>query len=324
MHSIEELQDKIKKIFSKIQFNSYPKELYEPISYTLRLEGKRIRPLLVLMSCDLFNGEIEKAVNPAIGIEIFHNFTLLHDDIMDQSPIRRGKETVYKKWNTNTAILSGDTMFALAYRYITNVDTQVFLAILELFNNTSIKICEGQQYDINYETSQHVSIDDYLKMIHLKTAVLLGTSLKIGALIAHANKEDAENIYRFGENIGIAFQLKDDLLDVYANERVFGKRIGSDIVASKKTFLYLKALELAQEKTKYILKQIFNECTFVDEQKIETVKRIYDDLNVAKYTQDIIEDYYKIAMEKLNRISVNDEQKAQLKFFTEKLMMREK
>ena len=219
MHSIETLQEKIKKALKFESFDFKPLELYEPISYTLSLGGKRLRPVLTLMACDFFDGKIKNAIYPAVGIEIFHNFTLLHDDIMDEAPIRRGKETVYKKWDSNIAILSGDVMFALAYKYIAKADKKFLPEVLSVFNQTAIQVCEGQQYDMNFETAQNVTIQDYLKMIRLKTAVLLGASLKIGAIIANAGNHEKEEIYNFGLNIGLAFQLKDDLLDVFGNEQ---------------------------------------------------------------------------------------------------------
>jgi len=208
----------------------------------------------------MFGGDLNDAINPAIGFEVFHNFTLLHDDIMDQSPIRRGKETVYKKWNTNIAILSGDAMFALAYKYLIRTNEKVLPSLLKVFNQTALEVCEGQQFDMNYETTKKISIDDYMKMIRLKTAVLIAGSLKAGAIIGGADSTDADHLFNFGENIGLAFQLKDDLLDVFGDEAVFGKRTGSDIVCNKKTFLYLKAFELAKGETLKQLKELFFFC----------------------------------------------------------------
>jgi geranylgeranyl diphosphate synthase type II len=222
MHSLESLQKKIKDRISDLNFNKKPSELYEPINYILGLGGKRLRPALCLLACDMYEGNIDEAINSAIGIEIFHNFTLLHDDIMDEAPIRRGKPTVHQKWNSNIAILSGDTMMALAYEYIMNAPENVRQQVFSIFNKTVIEVCEGQQYDMNFETQKVVLISDYIEMIRLKTAVLLAGSLQIGAAISGAAKEDAENLYNFGVNIGIAFQLKDDLLDVFSDENKFG------------------------------------------------------------------------------------------------------
>ena len=324
MHSTAELQEKVKKIFSQIDLDAEPQELYEPISYTLGLGGKRIRPLLLLMACDMFGGDLNDALNPAIGFEIFHNFTLLHDDIMDQSPIRRGKETVYKKWNTNIAILSGDAMFALAYKYLIRTNEKVLPSILTVFNQTALEVCEGQQFDMNYETAEHVSIDDYIKMIRLKTAVLLAGSLKAGAIIGGADSEDADHLYSFGENIGLAFQLKDDLLDVFGDEAVFGKRTGSDIVCNKKTFLYLKAFELAKGETLKQLKELFFSAETDNEIKIKEVKNIYSELGVEHFAEEAMDKYHKLALIHLQAIKVGTEQKQALTEFAAQLMKREK
>ncbi len=235
MHTTKELQKKVAEIFDNKNYMAEPKDLYEPIQYSLSQGGKRLRPLLALMGCSIFNGNLSKVGNPAIGLEIFHNFTLLHDDIMDQAPIRRGVPSVYKKWDTNTAILSGDTMFVLAYDYVTNSDPAFLIDVLRVFNQTAREVCEGQQYDMNYETQKIVEVGDYIEMIRLKTAVLIAAALKIGAITAEASPEDAKNIYDFGINIGLAFQLRDDLLDAFGDQKVFGKPIGNDIVTNKKT-----------------------------------------------------------------------------------------
>lgn len=226
MHSIQYLQAKFKNALDAQKFNFDPPELYQPIGYTLALGGKRLRPVLMLMGCDLFDGDIEKAIPAAIGLEIFHNFTLLHDDIMDKAPIRRGKPSVYKKWNTNIAILSGDTMFAIAYNYVAETEKELLPDVLKVFTQTAKEVCEGQQYDLNYEVQANVSLNDYMNMIRLKTAVLFSASLKIGAIIADADANDIKNLHLFGENTGMAFQLRDDLLDVYGIEEKFGKKTG--------------------------------------------------------------------------------------------------
>lgn len=234
MYPIEQLQGKIADSLSNLPIYREPAGLYEPISYTLQQGGKRIRPLLTLIATQMFGGDPDKALPAATAIEIFHNFTLLHDDIIDQAPLRRGRDTVYKKWNINTAILSGDTMFAVAYGQLAGSDPQQLPLLMQVFTKTAIEVCEGQQYDIDFENADDVTIDAYLNMIRLKTAVLLAASLKIGALIGGAGHQDAEAIYRFGENMGIAFQLQDDLLDAYGDEAVFGKKTGGDIIANKK------------------------------------------------------------------------------------------
>jgi geranylgeranyl diphosphate synthase type II len=242
---------------------------------------------------------------------------------MDEAPIRRGKKTVYKKWNSNTAILSGDVMFALAYKYITQADKKFLPEVLSVFNQTAIQVCEGQQYDMNFETAKNVTIQDYLKMTRLKTAVLLGASLKIGAIIANAGNHEKEEIYNFGVNIGLAFQLKDDLLDVFGNELKFGKKTGNDIITNKKTYLYLEAFELANGETLQLLRKYFGDTKIEKNKKIKVVKEIYEQLKVKEYTEKEIEHFYSEALKNLETINVKDERKAVLKSFAEKLMVRD-
>jgi geranylgeranyl diphosphate synthase type II len=323
MYTIQELQDKINHTLSEQKFEGNPPLLYEPIRYTLSQGGKRIRPLLTLLACDMFGGNIENAVYPAIGLEIFHNFTLLHDDIMDKAPIRRGKETVYKKWNTNIAILSGDTMFALAYEFVIKTETRFIPDILHVLNQTAIEVCEGQQFDMNYETDGNISIADYMEMIRLKTAVLLGGSLKIGAIIGGADKEDAANIYDFGINIGLAFQLKDDLLDVYSDVEKFGKITGGDIVTNKKTYLYLKAFELAKGERLDNLNTFFNLSENEGEKKIAGVKSVYNELDIEALTIKQMQFYFDKALESLDKIALDTSRKQNLLNFAKQLMGRE-
>ncbi len=323
MYSYESLKDKVTQAIRAEQFISEPKELYEPIRYTLSSGGKRLRPVLMLMACDVFGGDIEKALYPALGIEIFHNFTLLHDDIMDTASIRRGKPSVYKKWNSNVAILSGDTMFAMAYDYISKIDKTLLPDILKVFNKTAKQVCEGQQYDMNFEKDDNVSIKDYMKMIRLKTAVLIAASLKIGAIIGGANSRDIDNIYAFGENIGLAFQLKDDLLDVFGDKQKFGKKIGNDIITNKKTFLYLKALELAKGTTLNSLKYNFENNSIDDNIKIKSIKDIYEKLKLKEFTENEIIKYYQKAIKFLDDIRLSDKRKENLKSISKNLMFRE-
>lgn len=230
-------------------FKKEPISLYEPISYTMALGGKRVRPALLLMANDLFGGTANRALNAALAIEIFHNFTLVHDDIMDNAPVRRGKPTVFKKWNVPTAILSGDVMLVEAYQLLCDYEPELLPHLLKLFNKTAVEVCEGQQYDMLFENASDVSIDDYLKMIELKTAVLLGASLKMGALIAKATRNDAQHLYEFGKNIGVAFQLMDDILDVYGDPKKFGKQVGGDILANKKNILIITSPSQSRRKT---------------------------------------------------------------------------
>ena len=320
MHTTKELLKKVAEIFDDKNYMAEPKGLYEPIQYSLSQGGKRLRPLLALMGCSIFNGNLSKVVNPAIGLEIFHNFTLLHDDIMDQAPIRRGVPSVYKKWDTNTAILSGDTMFVLAYDYVTNSDPTFLVDVLRVFNQTAREVCEGQQYDMNYETQKIVEVGDYIEMIRLKTAVLIAAALKIGAITAGASTEDAKNIYDFGINIGLAFQLRDDLLDAFGDQKVFGKPIGNDIVTNKKTYLYIMAYNLANAKQKEALDLAF----FLNDkqEKVKSVMKVFKELNIRDVTEQKIEAYYQKSLSYLDAVSVPKDQKAELYSFAKGLSLR--
>jgi len=320
----EELLKIITDALSEEQFDYSPKELYEPIKYTMLLGGKRIRPLMTLMACDMFGGCVEDAVYPAIGLEVFHNFTLIHDDILDNASIRRGKLTVFKKWSTNRAILSGDTMFAFSYNYFFKTKERFVIPVLKIFNKTALEVCEGQQYDMNFETEKAIKIDDYVEMIRLKTAVLLGACVKIGAVIGGASEEEATHLYNFAENLGIAFQLKDDILDIYSNEEVFGKKTGGDIVANKKTFLYLKAIELSDKEQKATLDYWFGLTDTDEDNKIHSVKEIYNDLNIKLVTEAEISKYYKKALDSINAIKIDNQKKEVFFDFVETLMNREK
>lgn len=324
MHNIEELREKVKDAIISISYERKPVELYDPIRYSLKMGGKRLRPTLTLLACELFNGTADDALKAAIGLEIFHNFTLLHDDIMDEAPKRRGQDTVYKKWDTNRAILSGDTMFAMAYQYILKTPTDYLPQVLGIFNQTAIEVCEGQQYDMNFETQEDVSLDDYLEMIRLKTAVLVATALKIGAVIGGAAIDQANLLYQYGEAIGLAFQLKDDLLDVYGDEDKFGKVTGGDIVANKKTYLFLKAYELADDIQKKALIDLFDDVGMEDEIKVYEVKSIYDKLNIRSVTNKAIDTYYRQGLKHLNDIEIEEDKKAFLKDFTDQLMNRDR
>jgi geranylgeranyl diphosphate synthase, type II len=323
MHSISELQALIKKTFDSASFPQAPADLYDPITYTLNLGGKRIRPLLVLIGCDLFNGDLEEAGSAALAIELFHNFTLLHDDIMDRAPLRRGKETVYKKWNTNVAILSGDTMFALACEYLSQSNPDVLPLALSEFTRTARMVCEGQQYDMNFESRKVVTIGEYLEMIRLKTAVLIGCSLKLGAILAKAPPAETAKIYAFGENIGMAFQLQDDLLDVFGDEQKFGKEIGGDILSGKKTFLLLKAYEIATEKERTALDQCFSDKSIPSEEKIARVKNVYSLLKVREITLQEIEKYFSKALQSCEGIHADEKSKKVLELFANELLNRD-
>jgi len=320
---IKHFQALIEDELNSLQYNSQPAELYDPIKYILSLGGKRMRPVLVLTGCDLFGGDIHKAIKPALGIEVFHNFTLLHDDIMDKAPLRRNKQTVHEKWNVNTAILSGDTMFVQAFQLMMKVEDNVLRKTLDLFNKTAIEVCEGQQTDMVFEQRHKVSIPQYIKMIELKTAVLLAASLKTGALIGGAREEDARALYEFGKNIGIAFQLQDDILDVYGKAEKFGKQAGGDIISNKKTFLLLKAMEMANKYMSEELQGWINAPEFKPTEKVEAVTSIYNFLGVKALAEKEMNRYYSRAMDSLKSIPVGEEKKQGLIAFADSLMVRE-
>lgn len=322
MLSTTQLQELIAQAIAALPVYGKPEGLYQPIAYTLEQGGKRLRPMLALMSAQTFGGDPDKALPAAIAIEIFHNFTLLHDDIIDEAPLRRGRETVYKKWNINTAILSGDTMFAIAYGQLCSSETVMLPALMKVFTKTAIEVCEGQQYDIDFETSGDVSIDAYLNMIRLKTAVLLAASLKIGAITANASEADADRIYSFGENLGIAFQLQDDLLDAFGNEEVFGKKTGGDILTNKKTYLYLKALECAAADDRKMLAELYSRRDMEDGEKIGKVLQIFRRADIEKQTEELIMDYFNRAILLLAEINLSEEAKKPLLSLAETMLKR--
>ena len=324
MHSFKSLQRRINLAFTDTAFMHEPVQLYEPIAYTLDFGGKRLRPVLVLMACDFFGGDIDKAVFPAMGVEIFHNFTLLHDDIMDHALLRRGRDTVHQKWGTNAAILSGDTMFVLAYEYVAKTDPELLPMVLNLFNDTARKVCEGQQYDMNFETQHDVTIDDYMRMIRLKTAVLIACSLKLGALLANADQVHAEKIYEFGIELGMAFQLQDDFLDAFGDSKKFGKTIGGDIAAYKKTFLFLKALELARGDTLIKLTNYFFNKEINGEQNIAETIDIYKQLKVDEITRIQIEHHHQKALEILQSLPFEAEMTTEIIGLMQEMLGRER
>ena len=319
MQTLSQLSAIIEGELGKIAYPNSPQKLYQPIDYVMGLGGKRMRPILLLMAHQLFDENIEKSISPALGIEVFHNFTLLHDDIMDNAPIRRGQQTVHEKWDNNVAILSGDTMLVQAYKLLIDVDKSILKEVLAIFNKAATEVCEGQQWDMDFETQENVQLSDYMKMIENKTAVLLAASLQIGGITANASKENQNNLYHFGLNMGIAFQLKDDLLDAFGNPDEFGKQIGGDIMANKKTFLYLKALQLANDKQKESLVSYFK-TQEQTEQKVMGVKTIFTDLDIPKHTKDMMKAYYTKAMKHLDVI--DSDNKDPLILFSEKLMER--
>ncbi|HQT21718.1 MAG: isoprenyl synthetase [Sphingobacteriales bacterium 17-39-43] len=323
MHSIEQLQNIINKAIAETKYTAKPAELYEPISYLMKLGGKRMRPVLVLVSTELFGGDVLKALDAAVGIELFHNFTLMHDDIMDKAPLRRGNPTVHVKWNESAAILSGDVMFVEAYKLMIRVDDSILRKVLDIFSDTASGVCQGQQADMNFEKRDQVSIEEYIEMIRLKTAVLLAGSMQIGALIGGAEKDQADLLYEFGENLGLAFQLQDDILDVYGDPEKFGKQVGGDILADKKTFLLIKARELSKGESASELDKWLNKPDALPDNKVTAITSIYDSLGVRKLAEAEMENYVEKALNALDKISVENSRKELLRGFAEQLLIRE-
>jgi len=323
MNELSDLQDLISDAVNKLTFPEHPGQLYDPISYILSLGGKRMRPALLLMACELFGGDVNKAIPPALAIEVFHNFTLMHDDIMDNAPLRRGKTTVHEKWNQNVGILSGDVMLIEGYKLMMQVDNSILRQVLDIFNETAVGVCEGQQIDMEFEQQNDVRIDEYINMIRLKTAVVLGGALKIGALIGGAPAHDADLLSTFGEQLGIAFQLQDDILDVYGDPEKFGKQVGGDIISNKKTYLLIKALELAKGEDAAELSNLINATKFDSAEKVAAVTRIYDSLNIRQYAEDAMQAYADKAFEALEQINLPEDHKQYLHDFADGLLVRE-
>ena len=323
MKKLEDLQAIISEAVDKLNYPLYPAALYEPISYILSLGGKRMRPALLLMACDLFGGDIDAAISPALAIEVFHNFTLMHDDIMDNAPLRRGSTTVHERWNKNAAILSGDVMLVEGYKLMMQVEDRLLRPILDIFNTTATGVCDGQQLDMEFEELDNVKIDEYLNMIRLKTAVVLGGALKIGALIGGADVKDAELLSSFGEHLGLAFQLQDDILDVYGDPEKFGKQVGGDIISNKKTYLLIKAKELADEGQTINLNHWIDLKQFDTHEKVEAVTAIYNSLDVRKYGEEAMQTYADKAFDALDAINLPEEHKQYLRDFADGLLVRE-
>lgn len=299
-----------------------PVQLYEPIKYILDLGGKRLRPILTLLTCDFFEHDYHKAMNAALAVELFHNFSLIHDDIMDNAPLRRGQETVHEKWDLNTGILSGDAMLILAYRLFEDYDPRLFRELAMLFSKTAIEVCEGQQYDVDFERRDDVTIAEYIKMIDYKTAVLIGAAMKMGAIVADASESCKEAIYKFGRNLGIAFQLQDDFLDAFGNPATFGKQTGGDIIANKKTFLYLSALNKAKPDEAGELRHLYSISPKDSTDKVSIVKRIFENSGALEATKLEIERYTNDANTVLNSIKISEERKERLREFGAWLMQR--
>lgn len=322
MHDVNLYKNYFDTALNALQFKKEPIELYEPISYTLSLGGKRLRPILLLLTCEMCGGKKENAINQALGIELFHNFTLVHDDIMDQAPLRRNQATVYKKWNENIAILSGDVMFVESCKLVlrnAGVNSEL---VLNTFFDAAIEVCEGQQWDMNFEQLTNVTVDEYLKMIEMKTAALLGAALQIGALMANANNEVSNALNVFGRNIGVAFQIKDDILDCYGNADLVGKQTGGDILSDKKTFLLIKTLEKANEEDNSFLNKILHNSSTESKQKINTVLKLYDKYQVKADAEAQMLSYFNKAIDALEQVPYENKQKEILKAFAETLIER--
>ena len=322
MLPIHQYQEQFLVYLEKQKIVKDPDNLYLPIDYILQLGGKRIRPVLTLMTAEVFDVDYKKALPAAMAVEVFHNFSLVHDDIMDDAPLRRGKVTVHEKWNINTGILSGDAMLILAYQYFEQYEPRIFKELAKLFSKTALEVCEGQQYDVDFETRTDVTIPEYLKMIEYKTAVLVGAAMKMGAIVAETSAENANLIYDFGLNLGLAFQLQDDYLDAFGNPETFGKQVGGDIIENKKTYLYLKAVAYATPTQKEELAQLFSVKIEDNEEKIEKVKAIFQSSAAAKATQEAIQEYTLKAFETLDKMNIATDKKAVLKAFGENLMGR--
>ncbi len=323
MRSLNQYQSFFQYYLSENAFMQSPSELYEPVNYILSLGGKRLRPLLALMGCELFDAHIEKALPIAMSVEVFHNFTLLHDDIMDSAPLRRGKPTVHMQYNVNTGILSGDVMLIYAYDFLMKVENpEIALKLIKVFNKMAIEVCEGQQYDMNFEIRNDVTINEYLKMIELKTAVLIAAAFQMGALVGGALEAEAQHLYEFGRNVGMAFQIQDDILDTYGDPEKFGKKVGGDIIQNKKTYLVLKTYQLANPSQQADLQQLMNTITADEVQKIEAVKSIFNALNIREEAEKTMTNHLNIAFQHIDDTPLSTERKNYLKTWANELMMR--
>lgn len=322
MRAISQYQDIVQAHFKALNLTKEPNNLYEPIRYILSLGGKRLRPVLTLMATEVFDVDCEKAIPAATAVEVFHNFSLIHDDIMDDAPLRRGNETVHEKWDLNTGILSGDAMLILAYQFFENYEPKVFRDLAKLFSKTALEVCEGQQYDVDFETRDDVTIPEYLKMIEYKTAVLVGAAMKMGAIVAETSTENADAIYDFGLNLGIAFQLQDDYLDAFGDPETFGKQVGGDIIENKKTYLYLKALEFSKAEEKEQLLHLFSIHPTDNTDKIQSVKQIFTQTGADAATKQAIQDFTLKAFQTLDKMNISEDKKVILKAFGNKLMSR--
>ena len=324
MLTATEIQEKVNAYIASLPYERKPKSLYDPIEYVLAAGGKRIRPSFVLMAYNLFHDDVDRILPVATALETYHNYTLLHDDLMDKADMRRGRPTVHKKWDDNTAILSGDTMLVLAYEHLAKCDTKYLKPALDLFTETALEVSEGQQFDMEFETRNDVAEEEYIEMIRLKTSVLLACALKMGAVVAGASDADANALYAFGEKVGLAFQLQDDLLDVYGDPKVFGKAIGGDITSNKKTYMLINAFNRADAETRAELERWTTATEFDRAEKIAAVTEIYNRLGIDKLAEQRIKEYFEQSRQHLDELSVSDDRKAVLREYTERMMNRKK
>ncbi|WP_323789175.1 polyprenyl synthetase family protein [Psychroserpens sp.] len=322
MQNIQSYQEAFLKHLETFIKPKEPSTLYNPINYIIQLGGKRLRPILTLMTAEIFDCDYKKALNAALSVEVFHNFSLVHDDIMDDAPLRRGQDTVHEKWDVNTGILSGDAMLIMAYQLFENYEPKVFQDLAKLFSKTALEVCEGQQYDVDFETRDDVTIHEYLRMIEYKTAVLVGAAMKMGAIVANASESCQDLIYEFGKNLGIAFQLQDDYLDAFGNPETFGKQVGGDIIENKKTYLYLKGLEFSSTDDKRQLEHLYSVNPSDPSEKIDTVKQFFISSGSAEATKKEIENYTNKAFSVLERIRISEDHKNALRAFGNDLMTR--
>lgn len=322
MYTSEELLSKVNRFLADLPYDRQPSSLYEPIRYVLSMGGKRIRPVLMLLAYQLYKDDPEAILMQAVALETYHNYTLLHDDLMDNADLRRGHETVHKKWNANQAILSGDSMLVLAYERMAQCPKDKLANVLAVFTETALQIGEGQQYDIDFEHRTDVSEEEYIEMIRLKTSVLLACALKIGGILADAPAEDLENLYKFGEQIGLAFQLQDDFLDVYGDSKVFGKAIGGDITSNKKTYMLINAFNRANDRQREELMRWVTAKEFDRQEKVAAVTQLYNEIGIDKLAQQKIAFYFEESTKYLSAVKVSDERKAELRAYAEKMMVR--
>ncbi|HEX8269931.1 MAG TPA: polyprenyl synthetase family protein [Flavobacterium sp.] len=322
MFSTREYRQHFMDYLQSQEISKEPGNLYNPIAYILSLQGKRMRPILTLMAAEIFDADYKEALPAAMAVEVFHNFSLIHDDIMDDAPLRRGNETVHEKWNLNTGILSGDAMLILAYQYFEQYEPGVFRDLAKLFSKTALKVCEGQQWDVDFEVREDVTIEDYLRMIEYKTAVLVAAAMKMGAIVAGTTSENCMAIYNFGLNLGIAFQLQDDYLDAFGDPEKFGKQVGGDIIENKKTFLYLKAIEYAQKDQLAQILHLYSVNPHDNTEKIDSIKQLFDETGASAATQEEIRKYTFCAFEHLAALDISEEKKLRLRTFGENLMER--